>query len=91
MISATRADIADMAATIVRPVAPERIVLFGSQARGEATLGSDVDLLVVTQFTGPRAIRPSRSVELSGAGEWRRTSSWSPPTRLDGTHRFPVR
>lgn len=54
MIPATRADIADMAATIVRLVSPERIVLFGSHARGEATPGSDVDLLVVTQFTGPR-------------------------------------
>ena len=32
---------------IVRAVAPERIVLFGSHARGEATDDSDLDLFIV--------------------------------------------
>ena len=32
---------------IVRRFGPERIILFGSQARGEADPGSDIDLLVV--------------------------------------------
>jgi predicted nucleotidyltransferase len=54
MISASRADIADMAAMIVRAVAPERIILFGSRARGDERPESDVDFLVVTEFTGPR-------------------------------------
>lgn len=33
--------------TIVREVAPETIILFGSRARGDARPDSDVDLLVV--------------------------------------------
>ncbi|MBE9140499.1 nucleotidyltransferase domain-containing protein [Nodosilinea sp. LEGE 07088] len=37
-----------MTAVIVQAVAPEQIVLFGSQARGTAGPHSDVDLLVVT-------------------------------------------
>ncbi len=36
-----------MAQVIVREVEPERIVLFGSHARGEALPDSDVDLLVI--------------------------------------------
>ena len=32
---------------IVRSVAPQRIILFGSQARGDAGQTSDVDLLIV--------------------------------------------
>lgn len=35
---------------------PERIVLFGSWARGEAGPDSDVDVLVVTPFEGPRHV-----------------------------------
>ncbi len=33
---------------------PQRIILFGSQARGTADDQSDVDLLVVTNFVGKR-------------------------------------
>ena len=33
---------------------PERIILFGSQARGDADDRSDADFLVVTRFTGKR-------------------------------------
>lgn len=36
-----------MVEMIVREVAPETIILFGSRARGEARPDSDVDLLVV--------------------------------------------
>jgi predicted nucleotidyltransferase len=49
---ATTADVSDdlllqMAQVIVQEVEPERIILFGSHARGEAHPGSDVDLLVI--------------------------------------------
>jgi len=33
---------------------PEKIILFGSRARGEATEKSDFDLLIVCRFEGPR-------------------------------------
>ena len=35
-------------------VKPERIILFGSQARGDATPDSDIDLVVVMPVTGSR-------------------------------------
>src|SRR5688572_30695448 len=37
---------------IVKRFAPEQIILFGSQARGDAGPDSDVDLLVVMNFEG---------------------------------------
>ncbi len=43
-----------MVRRIVRRFKPERIVLFGSRARGDATPDSDVDLLVVMPVTGSR-------------------------------------
>ena len=39
--------IREMTECIVREVDPERIILFGSCARGQAHEGSDVDLLVI--------------------------------------------
>jgi len=36
-----------MARTIVRQFHPARIILFGSQTRGDADFNSDIDLLVV--------------------------------------------
>ena len=43
----TDAAIAEITDRIVRQFEPERIILFGSQARGDADDRSDVDLLVV--------------------------------------------
>lgn len=40
---------------IVREFAPERIILFGSHARGDAGKYSDVDLLVIMPFEGHSA------------------------------------
>lgn len=37
---------------VVREFKPEKVILFGSHARGQATDHSDVDLLVVMQFQG---------------------------------------
>lgn len=54
----TDADLTAMSARIVETVHPERIILFGSHARGDAAPGSDVDLLVVTTETyGPHNSR----------------------------------
>jgi predicted nucleotidyltransferase len=39
---------------LVRGFAPQRIILFGSQARGTANARSDVDLLVILPVRGKR-------------------------------------
>jgi predicted nucleotidyltransferase len=44
----------EMVRRIVARFDPERIILFGSAARGEAGLDSDVDLLVVMRVEGSR-------------------------------------
>ncbi len=43
-----------MVQRIVERFAPERVILFGSHARGTARLDSDVDLLVVMPVAGSR-------------------------------------
>jgi len=45
-------DIDELAQRIGREFHPQRVILFGSHARGTATLDSDVDLLVVLHFEG---------------------------------------
>lgn len=37
---------------------PDKILLFGSQARGEATGASDIDLLIIARSNLPRHKRP---------------------------------
>src|SRR5438477_13053447 len=44
--------IGEMVRRIVERFHPEKIMLFGSHARGDATPDSDVDLLVVMPFEG---------------------------------------
>jgi predicted nucleotidyltransferase len=46
-----------VAARIARRFSPERIVLFGSEARGTAGPHSDADFLVVMPFSGSRRER----------------------------------
>ena len=52
--AAVRRLTAEMVRRIVAQFQPERVVLFGSQARGDATLDSDVDLLVVMPVNGSK-------------------------------------
>ena len=47
-------EIQKMVRRIVRRFHPERIILFGSHARGDASPDSDVDLLVVMPVEGSR-------------------------------------
>ena len=48
---------------------PERIILFGSQARGNADERSDVDLLVITEIQGSRrALMVAMDRALRGIG-----------------------
>jgi len=44
----------EVVARVRRTVQPDRIVLFGSRARGQGRPGSDFDLLVVMPSTQPR-------------------------------------
>jgi predicted nucleotidyltransferase len=53
-----------MVRRIVRRFHPEKIILFGSQARGDASPDSDVDLLVVMDFEGSEL---DKTVEVRGA------------------------
>ena len=39
---------------IVKAIRPHKIILFGSQARGEARSDSDIDLLVIANSVQPR-------------------------------------
>ena len=40
--------LSEIVAKIVKEIHPERIILFGSRARGDARDDSDVDLMVIT-------------------------------------------
>jgi uncharacterized protein len=51
-ISGVKACIDSMVKRIAKKFRPEQIILFGSQARGDAGPDSDVDLLVVLDFEG---------------------------------------
>jgi len=62
-ISAVQFTIAEMVRRIVERFHPERIILFGSHARGTAGPHSDVDLLVVMQ---PHGSKRRRAVEIHG-------------------------
>ena len=54
-----------MVQAIVARFHPERIILFGSQARGDAAPDSDVDLLVVmrTKRPGEQSLRIRQAIE----------------------------
>jgi predicted nucleotidyltransferase len=52
-----------MVKRIVRKFHPDKIILFGSQARGDAGPDSDIDLLVVMNFEGTKL---DKMVELQG-------------------------
>jgi predicted nucleotidyltransferase len=61
--------IQEMVRRIVVQFAPEKIVLFGSHARGNAGRDSDVDLLVIKPITGSRRQeRLAMRVALRGMG-----------------------
>lgn len=48
-------DIIELSDQIAHEFHPERIILYGSHARGDATEDSDVDLMVILPFEGQSA------------------------------------
>jgi predicted nucleotidyltransferase len=50
---------------LIRAFAPERIMLFGSYAKGTVHSGSDVDLLVVANLEGNAAFHQRRARQLA--------------------------
>jgi len=64
----SRAIIKEMAARIVDRFHPERIILFGSHARGTAGPDSDVDLLVVMRGVEGRRRKAATEIDLALKG-----------------------
>jgi len=60
----SRQTIDEMARKIVDRFQPEKIILFGSYARSEATENSDVDLLVISRSPGPRGKRSAPIIRM---------------------------
>jgi predicted nucleotidyltransferase len=60
-----RSEIRKYARTIGRHFQPERVVLFGSYARGKATEDSDVDLLVIMDHDRPRNVDQAIAIRLA--------------------------
>lgn len=52
--NSTKSHIRQMVKRIVRQFQPDKIILFGSHARGQAGLDSDVDLLIVMPVSGSK-------------------------------------
>lgn len=58
-----------MTERIINSFSPEKIIVFGSWARNEATEDSDIDFLVITSYTGSkRDIQVAIRRELKGFG-----------------------
>ena len=54
-MSSTQNTIREAVIRLAADPLPQRIILFGSQARGDADAGSDIDLLVIEQAVPDRA------------------------------------
>ena len=64
MLELEREQMHEIVRRIVGVIHPQKIVLFGSRARGDGRASSDIDLLVVAESAEPRA---RRSAPLYGA------------------------
>lgn len=68
MVVAARPTIEEITETILREYGPvERIILFGSEARGDADEASDIDLIIVKRTKKPFVQRLVEGAVLFGA------------------------
>ena len=74
--------------SIVDAVAPEKIILFGSAARGEMTSSSDLDLLVVKDKCHQR--KTAALIYRSLPRPARRSTSWSSGRKTSVGTRIPI-
>ena len=79
-VTVDEAVLAEIVQRLVRAVDPDRIILFGSRARGDHRPDSDLDLLLIK----PSAAPPHRRV-IAAIGPW--PESWCPPTSYGGRRR----
>jgi len=61
---ASQSEIQSLAEKIAREFHPEKIILFGSHARGEARPDSDVDLLVIMPRNGKERHQQAAEIHL---------------------------
>ena len=78
MVNVSDEVIGKMAREIARTVDPERVVLFGSWARGETNPDSDVDFLIVER----EPFGPERSRRREAARIWRCLAPFRVPTDI---------
>ena len=78
MVNVSEKLIDRMTQRIVQEVSPDRVVLFGSWARGEVREWSDVDLLVVER----EPFGPNRSRRQEATRIWRCLSEFRVPTDI---------
>ena len=76
MTDATEAVLDGMVRAIVAEVDPDEVILFGSRARGDATVDSDVDLVVVEAAP----FGPGRDRRAEAARVWRALADFDVPT-----------
>lgn len=73
---------------IVKVLDPEKIILFGSHARGEAGADSDVDLLVVADVADPDGFRSVEARTAIGTVPFGLDLVVVTPDEWDTWHRF---
>ena len=75
---------------LVEAVDPDRIILFGSRARGDARPDSDVDILIIKHTDQPVYRRPIPAYQaLSGLGV-PKDIIWRTPAEVDDWSRVPT-
>ena len=79
-LQATSDDILnEMVVRLTRAAHPQRIILFGSRARGDAGPASDYDLLIIAPSSEPRWRRTARLYgALAGLGVSKDVVWWTP-------------
>jgi uncharacterized protein len=60
-----RAEVKRLAREIHRKFHPERILLFGSMARGDVHALSDIDLVIIAEFKGSKRDRVEQLLDLA--------------------------